>query len=105
MKILLPSNQYSIEKDPFTETDLLQAENDSGLFKGMQVGPARLNLLDRHAESKSDTVPKSISSFISVAKADYLSIVVKLNNQKNLIVNEIYELEVHLFNKYNILYW
>lgn len=102
MKIQLPSSQYYIETDPSTNSDLLTIENDSGLFKGIKSGQVRLNLIDNHAESKNDTIPKSISSFVSIAKADYLSIVVKPYNRHNLIIDNLYELEVHLFNKYSI---
>jgi len=80
----------------------LKNENDSGLFQGLKIGQVKLNLIDHHAESKNDTIPKLISSVISISKVDYLSIVVKPNNRHNLIVNSLYELEVHLFNKYSI---
>lgn len=78
----------------------MKIENDSGLFQGLKTGQVRLNLIDFHSETKNDTIPKSISSFISISKADYLSIVVKPCNGHNLIVDNLYELEVHLFNKY-----
>lgn len=100
-KIQLPSNQYAIEADPSTDSSLLKIENDSGLFQGLDIGQVRLNLVDYHAESKNDTIPKSISSFVSISKVDYLSIVVKPYNRHNLIVDGVYELEVHLFNKYS----
>lgn len=100
VKIHLPSNQYAIETDTFKNADLLQIENDSGLFRGLAEGQVRLNLIDYHAESKNDSVPKSISSFISISKVYYLSIIVKPFNRHNLIINNIYELEVRLFNKY-----
>lgn len=80
----------------------MKIENDSGLFQGLKIGQVRLNLVDHHTESKNDTIPKSISSFVSISKADYLSIIVKPYNRRNLIINELYELEVHLFNKYSI---
>ncbi|VVC36046.1 Invasin/intimin cell-adhesion fragments,Bacterial Ig-like, group 2 [Cinara cedri] len=101
VKIKLPSNQYSIEMDPSSTIDSLKIENDSGLFRGLKSGQIRLNLIDYHAESKNDTIPKSISSFISVSKIDYLSIIVKPCNRHNLIINGLYELEVHLFNNHN----
>lgn len=104
MKIELPSNQYSIETDPSTNLGLLNTENNSGLFRSLKSGQVRLNLIDNHAEAKSDTIPKSISSFITISKADYLSIVVKFHNRHNLIINGFYELEVYLFNRYNIYY-
>lgn len=88
--------------DPSSNIDSLKIENDSGLFRGLKSGQIRLNLIDFNAESKNDTIPKSISSFISVSKIDYLSIIVKPYNRHNLIVNGLYELEVHLFNKYSI---
>lgn len=100
--IKLPSNQYSFETDPSSSTNSLQVENDSGLFRGLRSGLTRLNLIDYHAESKNDTIPKSISSFISVSEIDYLSIVVRPYNRHNLIISCLYELEVHLFNKYSI---
>lgn len=102
MKIQLPSNQYSIKKDASTDAALIKIENDSGLFRGLKIGQVRLNLIDYHAQFKNDVIPKLISSFISISKADRLSIVVKPYNQHNLIINGIYELEVHLFNKYDI---
>lgn len=102
MKIELPSNQYHIETDPLTNDGLLKVEDDFGLFKGVRSGQVRLNLIDNHAESKNDTIPKSISSFVTISEVDYLSIVVKPYNRHNLIVDGVYELEVHLFNKYTI---
>lgn len=103
MKIELPSNQYSIETDSSTNIGLLNGENNSGLFRSLKSGLVRLNLIDNHAEAKNDTIPKSISSFITISKADYLSIVVKFHNRHNLIIDGLYELEVHLFNRYNIM--
>lgn len=99
MKVQLPSTQYSIETDKSSNSGLLKIENDSGLFRGLKSGQVRLNLIDNHAESKNDTIPKSISSFVSISNADSLSIVVKPYNRRNLIINGLYELEVHLFNK------
>lgn len=99
VKIQLPSNQYSIETDSSTNSDLLTTENDSGLFRSLKSGQVMLNLIDQYAESINDTISKSISSFISICKAEYLSIVVKPYNQQHLIINDLYELEVHLFNK------
>lgn len=101
VKIQLPSSQYAIETDKSSNSDLLKIENDSGLFRGLKSGQVRLNLIDNHAESKSDTIPKSISSFVSISNADHLSIVVKPYNRRNLIINGLYELEVHLFNNHN----
>lgn len=101
VKIQLPSNQYSIETDKSTTSGLLKIENDSGLFRALKSGQVRLNLIDNHAESRNDTIPKSISSFVSISNADYLSIVVKPYNRRNLIINGIYELEVHIFNSHN----
>lgn len=100
VKIHLPSNQYAIETDSLKNANLLKIENDSGLFQGLAEGQVRLNLIDYHAESKNDSTSKSISSFISISKADYLSIIVQPFNRHNLIINNLYELEVHLFNKY-----
>lgn len=80
----------------------MKIENDSGLFRGLKSGQVRLNLLDYYAEPNNDTIPNSISSFVSISKADYMSIVVKPYNRHNLIINGLYELEVHLFNKYII---
>lgn len=102
MKIQLPSNQYSIETDSSTDASLIKIENDSGLFQGLKSGQVRLNLIDYHAQSKNDTIPKLISTFISISEANHLSIVVKPYNRRNLINNGLYELEVHLFNKYSI---
>lgn len=79
----------------------MKIENDSGLFRGLKTGQVRLNLIDYHAESKNDTIPKSISSFVSISKLDYLSILVKPYNHHNFIIGDLYELEVHLFNKYS----
>lgn len=101
VKIQLPSTQYSIETDKSSNSGLLKIENDSGLFRGLKSGQVRLNLIDNHAESKNDTIPKSISSFVSISNADHLSIVVKPYNRRNLIINGLYELEVHLFNNHN----
>lgn len=102
MKIQLPSHQYSIETDSSTDASLLKIENDSGLFQGLNSGQVRLNLIDYHAQFKNDTIPKLISSFISISKANHLSIVVKPYKRHNLIINSVYEFEVHLFNKYSI---
>uniref|UniRef100_A0A2S2NUW2 Nuclear pore membrane glycoprotein n=2 Tax=Schizaphis graminum TaxID=13262 RepID=A0A2S2NUW2_SCHGA len=101
VKIQLPSSEYFIETDKSTTSGLLKIENDSGLFRGLKNGQVRLNLIDKQAESKNDTISKSISSFVSISNADYLSIVVKPYNRRNLIINGIYELEVHLFNNHN----
>jgi len=89
--------------ETLTNSGLLKIENDSGLFQGLKSGHVRLNLIDNLAESKIDTIPKSISSFISISKAEYLSIYIKPYNRRNLIINDLYELEAHIFNKYSIL--
>lgn len=102
VKIELPSNQYRIETDPITNDGLLKVENEFGLFKGVKNGQVRLNLKDNHAETKNDSISKSISSFVTISEAESLSVVVKPYNQHNLIAGGVYELEVHLFNKYSI---
>ncbi|XP_050442398.1 nuclear pore membrane glycoprotein 210-like [Adelges cooleyi] len=102
VQIKLPSKQFSVEFDTMTDSlDVLIAENDSGLFRGLKPGQVRLNLNDNHIEAKNDTLPKAISSFVNVCKAKYLSIVIKPHNRQTLIIDNVYELEVYLFNSNN----
>lgn len=83
-------NLFSIEIDQSSSTNLLNIENNSGLFRGLNSGQIRLNIIDFHAESKYDTITKSISNFISVSKIDHFSIVVKPCNLHNLIISSLY---------------
>lgn len=104
MKIPQPSNQYSIETDSSINTGLLKMKKNSGLFQGLEIGQVTLSLKDYYAEPKNHTISKSVRCFINISKADYLLIAIKPYNQHNLIINDLYELEVHLFNKYIIEY-